>query len=54
MTTLAEHLDDYLRLRRGLGFQLGRHGEVLPRFVAYVEARGAATVAVELRSPGAR
>ena len=35
VSTLAEHLDDYLRLRRGLGFQLGRHGEVLPGFVAY-------------------
>lgn len=54
MTTLAEHLDDYLRLRRGLGFQLGRHGEVLPRFVAYLEARAAATVTIELAVAWAR
>ena len=54
MSALAEHLDDYLRLRRGLGFQLGRHGQVLPRFVAYLEARGAATVTVELAVAWAR
>lgn len=47
MSTLAEHLDDYLRLRRGLGFQLGRHGEVLPSFVAYLDSCGATTVTVE-------
>jgi len=51
---LAEHLDDYLRLRRGLGFQLGRHGEVLPRFVAYLEASRATTVTVELAVAWAR
>jgi len=54
MTALADHLDDYLRLRRALGFQLGRHGQVLPRFVAYVEANGAATVTVELAVAWAR
>jgi integrase/recombinase XerD len=48
VNTLAEHLDDYLRMRRGLGFQLGRHGEVLPHFVAYLDAKGATTVTVEL------
>jgi len=54
VSALAEHLDDYLRLRRGLGFQLGRHGEVLPRFVAYVEANKATTVTVELAAAWAR
>ncbi len=48
MSPLAEHLDDYLRLRRGLGFQLGRHGEVLPHFVAYLDASRATRVTVEL------
>ena len=48
MSALAEHLDDYLRLRRGLGFQLGRHGQVLPHFVAYLDAEGVTTVTVEL------
>ena len=48
MSILAEQLDDYLRLRRGLGFQLGQHGSVLPGFVAYAAASGAGTVTVEL------
>ncbi len=30
-TTLGEHVDDYLRLRRALGFKLERHGQILPR-----------------------
>jgi len=54
VSALAEYLDDYLRLRRGLGFQVGRHGESLPGFVAYVEASGAATVTVELAVEWAR
>ena len=54
MSTLAGQLDDYLRLRRGLGFQLGQHGSVLPGFVAYAAARGAETVTVELAVTWAR
>jgi integrase len=54
VSPLAEHLDDYLRLRRGLGFQLGRHGQVLPHFVAYLDANGATTVTVELATAWAR
>jgi len=54
VSTLAEHLHDYLRLRRGLGFQLGRHGEVLPGFVAYLEVCGATTVTVDLAVAWAR
>lgn len=48
MSTLAEHLEDYLRMRRALGFELARHGQMLPSFVAYLEAAGASTVTVEL------
>ena len=54
MSTLAEQLDDYLRLRRGLGFQLGQHSSVLPGFVAYAAASGAGTVTVELAVTWAR
>ena len=54
MSTLAGQLDDYLRLRRGLGFQLGQHGSVLPGFVAYAAASGAETVTVELAVTWAR
>jgi integrase/recombinase XerD len=54
VSVLAEHLDDYLRMRRALGFELGRHGQVLPGFVAYLEAAGASTVTVELAVAWAR
>jgi integrase/recombinase XerD len=54
VSTLDEHLDDYLRMRRALGFQLGRHGQVLPQFVVYLEAGGATTVTVELAVAWAR
>ena len=37
-----------------LGFQLGRHGQVLPQFVAYLQASGATTVTVELAVAWAR
>lgn len=47
MNDLAAHLDDYLRLRRGLGFKLVFPGDVLPQFVAYLDAAGAQTVSVE-------
>jgi integrase/recombinase XerD len=54
VSPLAGHLDDYLRLRRGLGAQLGRHGEILPQFVAYLDANAAPTVTVELAATWAR
>lgn len=44
---LAGHVADYLRLRRTLGFKLARPGQVLPQFVAYLEAIGAQAVTVE-------
>ena len=54
MSALAEHVDDYLRLRRGLGFKLERHGQILPQLVAYLEAAGARTVTSELAISWAR
>lgn len=48
MTTLAEHVEDYLRLRRGLGFKLGGYDNPLASFAAYVEAAGTGTVTAEL------
>jgi len=41
-------LDDYLSLRRALGFKLDRVGRFLPEFVDYLEAAGAHTVTTEL------
>lgn len=48
MSDLAGHVQDYLRLRRALGYKLAREGLVLPRFVEYLEAAGARTVTTEL------
>jgi integrase/recombinase XerD len=44
MISLDEHLDRYLSLRRSLGYQLKEHGDVLPGFVRYAQARGETTV----------
>jgi integrase/recombinase XerD len=48
MSALGGHVEDYLRLRRALGFKLRFHGQVLPSLAAYLEAAGAATVTAEL------
>jgi integrase len=48
MSALGEHLEDYLRMRRALGFQLGLYRERLRGFLAYLEATGASTVTAEL------
>ena len=48
MSGLAGHVEDYLRLRRALGFKLRFPGQVLPSLAAYLEAAGATTVTAEL------
>ena len=48
MTGLRDALDDYLALRRGLGFRLERPGRLLADFTGYLEAAGAPTVTTEL------
>ncbi len=54
MSALDTHVDDYLRLRRSLGFKLKREGQLLPQLVAYLEAAGASTVTSELAIAWAR
>ena len=54
MSALSGHVEEYLRLRRGLGFKLERHGQILPQLVAYLEAAGASTVTRELAIAWAR
>lgn len=54
MSGLKEHVDDYLRLRRALGYKLARHGRLLPQLVAYLEAAGASTITSELAISWAR
>lgn len=48
MSVLAEHVEDYLAMRRSLGFKLVFPGQVLPHFAAYLDAAGASTVTVDL------
>lgn len=48
MSQLWVALDDYLRLRRSLGYKLQRAGQLLADFVAYAEAAGAEHVRVDL------
>jgi len=54
MSALDAHVEDYLRLRRALGFKLERHGLLLPQLVAYLEAAGATTVTIEAAIAWAR
>ena len=48
MSRLHALLDDYLALRRGLGFKLRAERLLLPGFVDFVEQAGAESVTVEL------
>ncbi len=48
MKSLQEHVDDYLRLRRALGFKLERDGQILPQLASYLQAAGVSTVKCEL------
>lgn len=54
MSALGAHVEDYLRLRRALGYKLERHGLLLPQLVAYLEAVGAATITSEAAIAWAR
>lgn len=54
MSALSGHVEDYLRLRRALGFKLEREGQLLVQLVAYLEAAGAASVTSELAIAWAR
>jgi integrase/recombinase XerD len=44
MSSLEDHLDRYLALRRSVGYRLEDHGRVLPDFVRYAQAKGETTV----------
>lgn len=54
MTTMQVHLEEYLRLRRALGFQLAWPGHMLPRFVSWLEATGSETITTEAAITWAR
>jgi integrase/recombinase XerD len=48
MSALHRHLDDYLALRRRLGFKLERAGRLLAQFVHYCDEAGIEVVTVEV------
>jgi integrase len=48
MNGLAEALDEYLRLRRALGFALRHAARELPKFIGFLEREGAEFVTTEL------
>jgi integrase/recombinase XerD len=54
MSGLQAHVDDYLRLRRALGFKLKEEERLLGQLVGYLEAAGAETVSSELAIGWAR
>lgn len=47
MTSLSDMVEDYLAVRRSLGFKLSGYGRLLGDFVAYLDAAGATTVTAE-------
>jgi integrase len=54
VSALDARVAEYLRLRRALGFKLDYPGHVLPQFVAFLDAAGAAAITVELAVAWAR
>jgi integrase/recombinase XerD len=48
MSSFHDHVADYLKARRALGFKLAYPGLVLSQFASYLEAAGAKTITVEL------
>ena len=48
MSTLRSAAEDYLQMRRALGYKLESQGQLLFAFVAYLEQTQAATVTIEL------
>ena len=51
---MRTHLEDYLRLRRALGFKLIQPGHVLPQFVTWLEGTGAETITIDAAITWAR
>jgi integrase len=48
MNTLSQRLDEYLALRRAMGFQLTTAGALLPRFIAFLEHHDSDVITTEL------
>ncbi|MCA1677654.1 MAG: tyrosine-type recombinase/integrase [Actinobacteria bacterium] len=48
MSPLEQHLNEYLAVRRALGYKLERTGKLLAQFLCFLEERGAETITTEL------
>jgi integrase/recombinase XerD len=48
MSSLTDHLDRYLELRRSVGYQLAEHGRLLPDFVRFAQSAGETTVRTQI------
>lgn len=51
---MQNHVEEYLRLRRALGFKLVWPGHLLPQFVTWLEGTGSQTITIELAVAWAR
>jgi integrase/recombinase XerD len=54
MSALRQHLEDYLAMRRALGFRLERAGALLAQFVTFAEEEGTDVLTVQLALAWAR
>ena len=54
MSALAQSAEEYLAIRRALGFKLELHGRLLPSLVDFLDDAGAAFVSIELALEWAR
>lgn len=48
MSLLGQAVQDYLAMRRALGYKLTEHGRVLPQFVEFLEQRDAPLITIAL------
>jgi integrase len=54
MSALRRHLDDYLTMRRALGFKLERAGDLLAQFVAFADQTGVDVFTIDVGLAWAR
>ncbi len=54
MSTLVEHVEQYLQLRRAVGFKLVGEGQLLADFVRFAESAGESTVTTHMALEWAR
>ncbi len=54
MSAMSGHVENYLKMRRNLGYKLERSGVLLPQLVAYLETAGSPTLTSDLAISWAR